>query len=207
MVVVDEEQFRALPASLATARAYHAQAIGDVAGTVKYARRVLDLVPEGDHKWRGDATALLGLAYWASGDLEAAHRTLSDGLADMKPLDIIVGTFVLAEMKMMLGHLHEAIRTCEHALQLANEHGEPMPLGTEDVYTAISELHRERGDLKAAAQGLGDSQEAGRASRVTRLAVSLVHCPGSITGDPGRPGWRSRPAGRGGAPVCQDSPP
>ena len=85
MVVVDEEQFRSLPASLATARAYHAQAIGDVPGTVKYTRRVLDLIPEGDHQWRGAATALLGLAYWASGDLEAAHRTFSDGLASVEP--------------------------------------------------------------------------------------------------------------------------
>jgi LuxR family maltose regulon positive regulatory protein len=161
MVVVDEEQFRSLPASLATARAYHAQAIGDVPGTLKYTQRVLDLLPEGDSQWRGDATALLGLAYWTSGDLEAAHQTFSDGLAGMKPLDVIVGTFVLADIKMTLGHLQEAISTCEHALQLASEHGEPMPLGTEDVYTGISWLHRERGDLEAAAQDLATSKKLG----------------------------------------------
>jgi len=161
MVVVDEEQFRALPASLATARAYHAQAIGDVAGTVKYARRVLDLSAVGDNPRRGDATALLGLAYWAGGDLEAAHRTMADGLANMEPLNVIVGTFVLAEMKMVLGHLREAVRTCEHALQLAMEHGEPMPMGTEDVYSCISELHRELGDLKTAARDLAQSKKLG----------------------------------------------
>jgi LuxR family maltose regulon positive regulatory protein len=161
MVVVDEEQFRSLPASLATARAYHAQAIGDVPGTLKYTQRVLDLLPEGDSQWRGDATALLGLAYWASGDLEAAHRTFSDGLAGMKPFDVIVGTFVLADIKMTLGYLHEAVSACEHALQLATEHGEPMPLGTEDVYTGISGLHRERGDLEAAAQDLATSKKLG----------------------------------------------
>jgi LuxR family maltose regulon positive regulatory protein len=154
MVVVDEEQFRLLPTSLATARAYHAQAIGDGPGTVKYARRVLDLLPEGNSKWRGDATALMGLAFWASGDLEAAHRTLSDGLARMNSFDIIIGTFVLADMKMTLGQLREAVNACEHALQLATGQGEPMPLGTEDVYTAISKLHREQGDLEAAAQDL-----------------------------------------------------
>nr|MBC8504784.1 AAA family ATPase [Chloroflexota bacterium] len=110
MVVVDDEQFQSLPVSLATARAYHAQATGDVARTVKYAKRVLDLSPDGDSQYRGDATALLGLAHWTSGDIEAAHQTLSDGLAVMKPLDVIIGTFVLAEMKMTLGHLHEAIR-------------------------------------------------------------------------------------------------
>jgi LuxR family maltose regulon positive regulatory protein len=33
--------------------------------------------------------------------------------------------------------------------------------------------------------------------------VSLVRCDGSNTGDPGRSGWRSRPAPRGRAPVCE----
>ncbi|MEJ2100015.1 MAG: AAA family ATPase [Desulfobacterales bacterium] len=37
MVVVDKEQFRSLPISLAMARAYHAQAIGDIHGTVTWA--------------------------------------------------------------------------------------------------------------------------------------------------------------------------
>ncbi len=165
MVVVDEEQFRSLPASRAMARAYHAQAIGDFPGTVKYTQRLLDLLPEGDHLRRGQTTALLALAYWASGDLEAAHRTFSDALAFMQRagniLDTINGAFVLADMKMTLGHLHEAVSTCEHALQLATEHGKPMPLGTEEVYTGISELHRERGDLEAAAQDLATSKKLG----------------------------------------------
>ena len=76
MVVVDEEQFRSLPARIAVYRAAHSQALGDVAGTVKYARRALDLTPEGDHIGRGAAGALLGLASWATGDLEAATRHL-----------------------------------------------------------------------------------------------------------------------------------
>lgn len=161
MIVVDEEQFRLLPISLATARAYHAQAIGDVSGTVKHTQRVLDLLPEEDTQWRPEATVILGIAYWTSGDLEKAHQTFSAGLAGMKPLDIIVGTFVLADIKMALGQFQEAIRTCEHALQLAIEHGEPLPLGTEDVYTEISKLHREQGDLEAAAQDLATSKKLG----------------------------------------------
>ena len=161
MVVVDEEQWQGLPVSLAAARAYHAQAIGDVPGTVKYTKRVLDILPEGDQQWRHEAKVILGLAYWTSGDLEAAHRTVSDGLAGMNPLDVIIGTFVLADIKMTLGQLHAAISTYENALQLATEHGEPMPLGTEDVYTGISVLHRERGDLDVAAQDLLTSKKLG----------------------------------------------
>ena len=161
MVVVDEDQFQALPVSLATARAYHAQAVGNGSDTVKYARRVLDLLPEGDHPRRGDATALLALALLANGELEAAHQTLSDGLADMAPLDVIIGTFVLSDMKMALGQLHEAENTCERALQFAMAHGEPLPLGTEDVYIGISAIHLERGDLEAAAQELLTAKKLG----------------------------------------------
>ena len=62
-------------------RAGQALARGDVAGTVTYARRALDLAPEDDHLRRGSAAALLGLASWASGDLEAAHRSYADGMA------------------------------------------------------------------------------------------------------------------------------
>ncbi|HBY94747.1 MAG TPA: hypothetical protein DEP84_12450 [Chloroflexi bacterium] len=84
MVVVDEKQFRSLPASIANARAYRAQALGDVPGTVTYARRALDLLPEGDYYQRGTTAVLLGLAYWANGDLEAAHRSFADGLASLQ---------------------------------------------------------------------------------------------------------------------------
>ena len=67
MVVVDQEEYRSLPATIASARAYHAQALGEVSGTVKHASRALDLLPEGDHLGRAIPAALLGLAYWASG--------------------------------------------------------------------------------------------------------------------------------------------
>ena len=48
MVVVDKEQFRSLPASIATARAYRSLALGNVPGTVKYARQALELTAEDD---------------------------------------------------------------------------------------------------------------------------------------------------------------
>ena len=39
MVVVDKEEFRSLPGAIAIYRAAHAQALGEVADTVKYARQ------------------------------------------------------------------------------------------------------------------------------------------------------------------------
>lgn len=151
MVVVDEEQFKSLPVLLATARAYHAQAIGDISGTIKYTQRVLDLSPEGDTQWREAASSLMGLAQYASGNLDAAYRAFPYGLARVDPYDVISGNFVLADIKLAQGQLNTALRIYEKAFRLVLEHGEPMPLGTEDLYSGISELHRERGDLETAA--------------------------------------------------------
>ena len=165
MVVVDEEEFRRLPGSIAMYRAALALALGDVADTVKYARRVLDLVPEDDHLRRGAAAALLGLASWTSGDLEAAHRTYADGMASVQRAgnisDAIGGAIALADIRIAQGRLREAMRTYERGLQLATEQGEPVLRGTADMYVGMSELHREHDDLHAATQHLLRSKELG----------------------------------------------
>ena len=164
MVVVDEERLKSLPGSIALARAYHAGALGDVPGTVKYARRALDLLPEGDHLGRGTAAAFLGIASWTSGDLEAAHRTFAHGMASYQMAGtipwVIMGALVLADIRAAQGRLHEAVRTYEQSLRLATEQGEPV-WGTADLYVGMSELHRERDDLEAATQQLLRSKELG----------------------------------------------
>jgi LuxR family maltose regulon positive regulatory protein len=161
MVVVDEEQFKSLPVVLATARAYHAQAIGDISGTIKYTQRLLDLSPDGDSQWREAALSLMGLAQYASGNLDAAYRVFSDGLAMADPYAPISGDFVLAGIKLAQGQLNTALSIYEKGIRLVLERGEPMPLGTEDLYSGISELHRERGDLETAAQDLLTGRKLG----------------------------------------------
>ncbi len=165
MVVVDEEQFRSLPVTIAAARTYHSQALGDVLGTVNHARRVLELLPEGDHRWRGEVTGLLGLAYWASGDLEAAHRAFANVMAILQETgntpDAIGVAYILADIRTAQGRLHEAASTYQQALQLAAGQAEPMSLEGADLYRGMSELHRERGELEAAAQHLLTSNKLG----------------------------------------------
>ena len=82
MVVADEEEFRRLPAEIELYRAALALARGDVPGTVRHARRALELAPEDDHLCRASAAGLLGLASWASGDLEAGHRRMPNAWRD-----------------------------------------------------------------------------------------------------------------------------
>ena len=133
MIVVDEEEFRRLPGAIALHRAGLALALGDVPDTVKYARQVLDLAPEDDHLRRGAAAALLGLASWTSGDLEAAHRTYAEGMAHLQKAgnisDAIGGAITLADIRIAQGRLREAMRTYERGLQLATEQGTPATAG------------------------------------------------------------------------------
>ena len=165
MVVADEEEFQSLPATIATDRTFYAQALGDVPGTVKYARRALDLLPEGDYFRRAIPTGILALAYWASGDLEAAHQSLADSRANMRMTGntavTISGTSVLADIRVAQGRLHEAVSTYQQSLQLATEQGEPVIQGTADLYLGLSELQLEQGDLEAAVQHLQTSEELG----------------------------------------------
>jgi LuxR family transcriptional regulator, maltose regulon positive regulatory protein len=67
MVVVDDEEFRRLPAMIELYRAAQAVARGDVPGTVRHARQTLDLAPADDHLRRAGASGMLGLVFWSSG--------------------------------------------------------------------------------------------------------------------------------------------
>src|SRR5437016_3810100 len=165
MVVVDEEEFLRLPGSIAVYRAASALALGNVADTVKYARRALDLLPEEEHLGRGAAAGLLGLAYWTSGDLEAAHRSYADCMALVQRSghisDAIGCSIALADIRISQGRLREAMSTYERGLQLATEQSAPVLRGAADMHVGMSELHLERDDLDAATQHLLKSKELG----------------------------------------------
>jgi LuxR family maltose regulon positive regulatory protein len=165
MVVRNEEEFRRLPGLIAMHRAGIALALGNLPDTMAYARRVFDLVPEEDHFGRGAAAALMGLASWTSGDLEAAHRTFAEGMAHLQMAgnisDAVGGVLALADIRLAQGRLHDAMYTYERALQLARENGTPALRGTADMYVGMSELHREYNDLNTAMKHLLSGQELG----------------------------------------------
>ncbi|HET8839991.1 MAG TPA: LuxR C-terminal-related transcriptional regulator [Ktedonobacteraceae bacterium] len=165
MVVVDEEEFRHLSASIAMYRAAIAQALGDVSNTVKYARRVLDLVPEDDPLRSGAAAGFLGLVSWTDGDLETAHRTFAAAMVNVRLAgnisDAISGTIALADIRIAQGRLRDAMRTYERVLQDVLAQGEPFLRGTADLYIGIGELYCEQNDLQTAMQHLLRSKELG----------------------------------------------
>ena len=164
MVVVDKKQFKSLPATIAIGRAYIALALGNIPDTVRYASQVLELT-EADPFRYSQASMMLGLTHWASGDLESAERVFAEYTMKLRTAgnipDAISTTVVLADIRLVLGHLHEAINTLEQLLQFVMDQGEPIPLDAADLHRELSKLYLEQGDLEAAAQHLQRSKELG----------------------------------------------
>ena len=167
MVVADEEEFRRLPGAIELYRSALSLARGDLPATVRYARRTLDRALIDDNGVRAGASGFLGLAFWTSGDLEAAHSAWAECAAGLRRsgqiADIFGCAIGMADIRLVQGRLGEAMRTYEQALRRASEQDGPVLRGTADMYVGMSEVHREHDDLQAAMQQLLRSQELGEA--------------------------------------------
>jgi ATP/maltotriose-dependent transcriptional regulator MalT len=165
MVVVDEKEFRSLPTAIAMYRAGQALILGDVAGTMTHARRALELVAEDDHVGRGGPAALLGLAYWTTGDLAAGHRWYAEAMASLEKAghlsDAIGCAIAIADIRIAQGRLGDAVSTYERGLRRATEQAAPPLRGAADMHVGMSQLFRERNDLAAARQHLQSSRDLG----------------------------------------------
>jgi LuxR family transcriptional regulator, maltose regulon positive regulatory protein len=165
MVVVDEKEFRRLPGMIAMLRTAQALARGDLPETVKNARQVLELALDGDHLLLGGAASTLGLAAWASGDLDAARRMITDGMVNVRRAGFIspaIGDAItLADIQIAQGRLHDAMTTYKRGLQWATAPGSPVLRGAADMHVGMSSLCYEHNDLNAATQHLITSQDLG----------------------------------------------
>jgi LuxR family maltose regulon positive regulatory protein len=164
-IVADDDEFRHLPSLIALYRAAQALAVGDVANTVDHARQALDLTTDADDLLRGSAAGLLGIAYWTSGDLEAAHRSYAACMASLHRAghvsDVVGCALAIADIRITQGRLGEATGTLEQALRLASPQDLPGLRGTADMHVGLSELCLERSDLDGARAHLLASRESG----------------------------------------------
>ena len=164
MIVVDETEFQRLPLTVASARTYHALALGNIPETIKYGQRVLTLAGENEHHQRGIVTSLMGLAYWWLGDLESAHQFINEGLTYMHKMGnvpfVLSNTFGLADVRMGQGRLSDAIAIYEKGLQIAES--QPYVIqGIADMYAGLGGLYREQNDLNSARDYINKSEELG----------------------------------------------
>jgi LuxR family maltose regulon positive regulatory protein len=165
------DDLRTAAATIPVYRASLAQARGDVAGTVRHARRALDLAGPGDHFVRGAAGGFLGLAAWASGNVQEALSTFSDAVRSLHAagnlVDELDSTVVLADMWVAAGRPGRARRLYEQALRTATAGGEPYPRATADLHVGLAELDRERDDLTSARAHLETARVLGERASIT----------------------------------------
>lgn len=165
-VVVDDEQLRQLPAMLAIHRAGLALLAGDLEATVRHASRARALADDRDQLQQGAASALLGLARWAGGELAVAQEHYADAVERFEVggyrSDLMGVSLALADIQLARGRLREAEATLQHALDLAAEH--PGLRGAADVHVGLAEVLIERDELHAATVHLEAAAERGEAA-------------------------------------------
>ena len=164
LVVADEAQFARLPATVETYHAALALVRGEPQLTVHHAELPLAHAAADDHLSIAAASALVGLASWADGNIDAAHqayRTATDHLERAGHIADVLGCCItLTDIEITQGRLREARRTLERALALAD--GSPMR-GVSDMNVGLSRVAWEQGDLVSAAEYLRQADEAGDA--------------------------------------------
>ncbi len=166
----DTEDLRTAPATVSVYRASLAQARRDVTGTVRHARHALDLAGPEDHFVRGAAGGFLGLAAWASGNVEEARSTFSEAVRSLHAagnfVDELDTTVVLADMWVASGRPGRARRLYEQALQTATAGGAPYR-ATADLHVGLAELDRELNDLTSAEAHLESARVLGERASIT----------------------------------------
>lgn len=156
IVVANDTEYQSLPATLAIARAYQSQTLGDFPRSVEYAQRALENLPPEDYIRRAVPTSLLGLAHWANGDLEAAHRSFSAVVTSFQRAGAVLNTldlrYTLAEIRAAQGRLNDAFHIYRQVLQIADEHSEESLRGPANACMGMSELQCEWNQLETAAR-------------------------------------------------------
>ncbi|MFA6576861.1 MAG: LuxR C-terminal-related transcriptional regulator, partial [Nocardioides sp.] len=174
LVVVDQDELARLPAALKVYRAGLALVGGDPTGTIARAEEALGLATDGDDLTIASASGLMGLAFWTTGDVVAAHRAYSaaaDGLTRAGHIADVLGcSLTIADMELALGRLSDAENTLERALSLAEQRdpggaagsaGPGVMRGTADMLVALSRVAWHRDDLPAVADLLRRADDLG----------------------------------------------
>lgn len=170
-IVLDAAEYARLPGAIATSRAALALVSGDRRDAVCHAERALNLAEPSDLITRASSSAVIGIASWAEGDLDTAHRCYRAAAADLGSAghvaDVLGCTITLADIEMTQGRLRQARHTLENALRLAARHDPPPAActrGSADMYVGLSRVAWEHGDLDAAAEHLSQAERLGEAA-------------------------------------------
>jgi LuxR family maltose regulon positive regulatory protein len=171
MAVGAKEQLGALPARIAVIRAYLAQTQGDFAAAVRHAALALASTAAVEPLLRAQAQILIGMARWASGELEEAHRAMADWIEHTRQAGnltfALASVFYLAEIRLSQGQLREAARIYRQFLQLVPPDDDAIRQAAPHLHLGLALVAHEQGDEPTAALHLQTSKQRGeRASLI-----------------------------------------
>jgi LuxR family maltose regulon positive regulatory protein len=185
-VYVDEAAFAELPAQVAIQRAGMGLINSDPSAAIGHATTALALTRPDDHLQRGSASALVGLAEWALGNLATAEAHYLEAIPNLRAAGFLTDSLgcclALADIQVALGRPTEARRSLLEGLEVAERHD--VLRGTADLHVGLAELALARGDDAAAAEHLQHGADLGEhaalaqyayRSRVVAARLCLAH--------------------------------
>jgi LuxR family maltose regulon positive regulatory protein len=162
-IVFNHTERARLPAQVQVYRAALALIHGDIDATMVHASRALELAEPSDHLRRGSAAALVGLAQWTVGNLDAASRRYADAVASLTAADhvsdVLGCSIAVGDLHVAQGRLSAAARAYQAGLDLAEAHG--VVRGTADMHVGLAEVLLERNEIAAARRHLAVRAELG----------------------------------------------
>ena len=181
-VVVDPDEVPRLAADVLVHRSGLALVRGDVTGSTALAKEAAARATAEDRLTMGATSALIGLAAWASGDLDTAHASYAACLPHFDALDHVADfmgcSLGLADIQVAQGRPRAALRTVEAALALAQRQ-EGVVRGIADMLIARAALQVELGDHETALRGLQRAREMGNHAGLPqspyRCRVAMAH--------------------------------
>ena len=117
--LVTDSELGPLKVSINTARAYQAQTMGDSAATIRFANEALRHVADRSGGAHLIPEAMIGLADWATGDLEAAFErfmAVRSGYHQQQNHVLVIGaTLLMIDLRLEQNRLREATQLIEQA--------------------------------------------------------------------------------------------
>lgn len=165
IIINDSVQFNLLPATIASANAYIAAAIGDVEGIFKHTQEALLRIPSDQYFKRAVVSMLLAVAHWRRGDLYEAEAVVSQSLKGIKSFvnPLVENSFymVLGELNIQQGVLDKAKAMFEQTISRLIEQ-DHVPILFASLYLGLAKIAFLRNDNKDAYTLLEKSKTYGQ---------------------------------------------
>jgi LuxR family transcriptional regulator, maltose regulon positive regulatory protein len=159
-------------AMLALQRSYAAQLRGDADATAAFTRQAMEQLGENERMLASAVQGFLAMAEWLRGQLTAAEEAFESSIGwwhrEGQVTTTAWGYYCLARLRRGQGRLDAAARTCEQALEAADQPGQRLRPAAGPALIGLAEVAYQRDDL---GQALDD------ATRGITLCRQFVHTP------------------------------